>query len=135
VDHKGGCMVAGGVCIGCMMPGFPDRFSPFYKKPPGTSVSSSASRTYGVFVRKLRSLTQQYANREIRWGATEEVPSGWGDIKNPGLAKRALHYFYEKLQYRDAEIPGRTKPHESYADDYEVQAVRAGISTPPDHLR
>jgi hydrogenase small subunit len=135
VDHKGGCMVAGGVCIGCMMPGFPDRFSPFYKKPPGTTVSSSASRTYGVFVRKLRSLTQQYANREIRWGSTKEVPSGWGDVKNPGLGKRALHYFYEKLQFRDSEIPGRTKPYESYSGDYEVQAVRAGISTPPDHLR
>jgi hydrogenase small subunit len=31
INHMGGCMVAGGACIGCTMPGFPDKFSPFYK--------------------------------------------------------------------------------------------------------
>ena len=35
INHMGGCMKAGGVCIGCTMPGFPDKFSPFYKTPPG----------------------------------------------------------------------------------------------------
>ncbi len=37
VDHKGGCMNAGGPCIGCTMPGFPDKFTPFYKRPPQTT--------------------------------------------------------------------------------------------------
>ena len=36
INHMGGCMVAG-ACIGCTMPGFPDKFSPFYKAPPGSS--------------------------------------------------------------------------------------------------
>ena len=35
INHMGGCMVAGGGCIGCTMPGFPDKYSPFYKAPPG----------------------------------------------------------------------------------------------------
>ena len=35
VNHLGGCMVAGGACIGCTMPGFPDKYAPFYKAPPG----------------------------------------------------------------------------------------------------
>ena len=33
-------MKAGGVCIGCTMPGFPDKFAPFYKTPPGAIVST-----------------------------------------------------------------------------------------------
>ena len=34
-NHIGGCMVSGGACIGCTMPGFPDKYAPFYKAPPG----------------------------------------------------------------------------------------------------
>ncbi len=131
VDHKGGCMVAGGVCIGCMMPGFPDRFAPFYKSPPGTLVSSTASRSYGLFVRKLRSITQQFQNRETRWGVDREVPSGWAHVPKPGLGKRLIHYLYEQLQFRSSEVPGRTRPEEGYRGDYEVPAVRAGESRPP----
>jgi hydrogenase small subunit len=131
IDHRGGCMKVGGVCIGCMMPGFPDRFAPFYKRPPGTLVSSSASRSYGLFVRKLRSITQQFGNRETRWDRTQDVPSGWGHVTEPSLPRRALHYFYERLQYRDSERPGRTHPYEAYTGDYEVPAVRKGKSTPP----
>ncbi len=131
IDSKGGCMVAGGVCIGCMMPGFPDRFAPFYKKPPGTLVSSSASTAYGFFVRKLRSLTQEMQNRETSWGITKEVPSGWGHVSKPGLGKRLIHYLYEQLQYRNSEVPGRTRPVEGYPDGYEVPSVRAGKAIPP----
>ena len=47
INHLGGCMNTGGVCIGCTMPGFPDRFAPFYKRPPGSFLSSGASRTVG----------------------------------------------------------------------------------------
>ena len=39
MNHMGGCMKAGGMCIGCTMPGFPDKFAPFYKTPPGAIVS------------------------------------------------------------------------------------------------
>ncbi len=31
----GGCPNVGGICIGCTMPGFPDKFMPFMDAPPG----------------------------------------------------------------------------------------------------
>ena len=38
----GGCPNVGGICIGCTMPGFPDKFMPFMNQPPGSLLSSSA---------------------------------------------------------------------------------------------
>src|SRR5919201_2020602 len=67
VGHMGGCMVAGGVCIGCTMPGFPDKFTPFYKRAPGAAVSGSLSRIVGSLVRPLRRTTELERNREPRW--------------------------------------------------------------------
>src|SRR5713101_513537 len=128
INHLGGCMNTGGICIGCTMPGFPDRFSPFYKRPPGSLVSTSASRTVGSFVRPLRRLTMQFQNREQLWDKRQRVPSGWGNVPEPGLLKRSLHYFYEKLQFLNAEPPGRTKPEEMYTGGYEVPGVRPGQS-------
>ena len=37
----GGCPNVGGICIGCTMPGFPDKFMPFMDEPPGAVLSSS----------------------------------------------------------------------------------------------
>ncbi len=34
----GGCPNVGGICIGCTMPGFPDKFMPFMNQPPGLPV-------------------------------------------------------------------------------------------------
>ena len=51
INHMGGCMNTGGICIGCTMPGFPDRFAPFYKTPPGSAVSTNTSRMLGTFIR------------------------------------------------------------------------------------
>jgi hydrogenase small subunit len=31
----GGCPNVGGICIGCTMPGFPDKFMPFMEAPAG----------------------------------------------------------------------------------------------------
>jgi NiFe hydrogenase small subunit HydA len=50
INHVGGCMNAGGACIGCTMPGFPDKFTPFYKAPPGSLVSSTVSRMVGSLI-------------------------------------------------------------------------------------
>jgi hydrogenase small subunit len=63
----GGCPNVGGICIGCTMPGFPDRFMPFMDEPPGASMSSALIRPYGTLIRKLRSLTNSTANKEPRW--------------------------------------------------------------------
>jgi len=108
-SHMGGCMAAGGPCIGCTMPGFPDKFSPFYKAPPGSAVSSNASRTLGFGIRRLRALTNHSLNRESRWDDLHggDTPSGWGEVKRPGLLDSAVHFFYEKIQFSGARKPGR----------------------------
>ena len=98
INHMGGCMNTGGVCIGCTMPGFPDRFAPFYAKPPGVLLSSTASRTYGQVIRRLRRMTMKFQNREPRWGNAGQVPSGWGHVPKPSPFSRMTHFFYEKWQ-------------------------------------
>ncbi len=35
MDGIGGCPNVGGICIGCTMPGFPDKFMPFMDEPAG----------------------------------------------------------------------------------------------------
>jgi hydrogenase small subunit len=60
----GGCPNVGGVCIGCTMPGFPDKFQPFMDEPPGAKMSSSAVAMYGRAVRALRMFTLASMNRE-----------------------------------------------------------------------
>jgi hydrogenase small subunit len=135
INHVGGCMNTGGICIGCTMPGFPDRFAPFYKRPAGALMSTTGSKTYGSFIRPVRRITMQFQNREPRWDDRGEVPSGWGNVPEPGAFKKGIHYFYEKMQYMGSEPPGRTEPKEQYRGNYEVPAVRAGESTPPENLR
>jgi hydrogenase small subunit len=60
----GGCPNVGGICIGCTMPGFPDKFMPFMNQPPGSLLSSAAVSTYGAAVRALRRFTQASLNKE-----------------------------------------------------------------------
>jgi len=96
INHMGGCMRAGGVCIGCTMPGFPDRFSPFYKMPPGATLSTSGAKLTGLFIRPLRRLTQEFQNRERRWDDTGQVPSGWGHVGEPSGPAKIAHYFYDR---------------------------------------
>jgi hydrogenase small subunit len=63
----GGCPNVGGICIGCTMPGFPDKFMPFMDEPPGATVSTAASGIYGSVIRTLRQMTQSTANKEPGW--------------------------------------------------------------------
>jgi hydrogenase small subunit len=106
INHVGGCMNTGGICIGCTMPGFPDRFAPFYKSPPGSMVSSTMSRTYGAVIRRLRRTTMKYQNREVRWDQEGHVPNAWSAEMKPSLLGKAMHFLYEKLQYRNTVKPG-----------------------------
>ena len=92
-------MNTGGICIGCTMPGFPDAFAPFYKAPPGKTLSGNASRVVGSFIRPLRRISQRKANLTERWAKSGSVPSGWGHVEPVGMLMRAAHYFYRKLQY------------------------------------
>jgi hydrogenase small subunit len=63
----GGCPNVGGICIGCTMPGFPDKFMPFMDEPPGAKVSSTLITVYGALIRSLRSFTQNTLNKEPKW--------------------------------------------------------------------
>jgi len=63
----GGCPNVGGICIGCTMPGFPDKFMPFMNQPPGSLLSSSAVMTYGSAIHALRRFTQASLNKEPAW--------------------------------------------------------------------
>lgn len=102
INHIGGCMNVGGACIGCTMPGFPDRFAPFYKAPPGSLVSSNTQRMIGLFVRPLRRISQRQNNRETRWDREGRIPTAWGAESRVSFLDKAVLTltFYNKLKKR-----------------------------------
>lgn len=63
----GGCPNVGGICIGCTMPGFPDKFMPFMDEPPGARASTSTVASYGKMIRSLREITNSTVNKEPKW--------------------------------------------------------------------
>jgi hydrogenase small subunit len=63
----GGCPNVGGICIGCTMPGFPDKFMPFMDEPPGARLSAAVIGVYGAAIRSLRSITNATVNKEPKW--------------------------------------------------------------------
>ena len=67
INGVGGCANVGGICIGCTMPGFPDKFMPFMNQPPGSLLSSQAVMTYGKAIHALRRYTQASLNLEPVW--------------------------------------------------------------------
>ena len=78
MNGLGGCPNVGGVCIGCTMPGFPDKFMPFMDEPPGARMSTSAVLMYGRTVRALRSFTKSSLEHEPPWRAAgKTLTSGY----------------------------------------------------------
>jgi hydrogenase small subunit len=78
MDGIGGCPNVGGICIGCTMPGFPDKFMPFMDEPPGGSFSSEILKVYGPFIRAMRSITNKTVDTEPRWRHNRpELTSGY----------------------------------------------------------
>jgi hydrogenase small subunit len=74
----GGCPNVGGICIGCTMPGFPDKFMPFMDEPPGGKLSSAAVGWYGKAISALRSITNSTLNKEPKWRHTRpELTTGY----------------------------------------------------------
>jgi hydrogenase small subunit len=63
----GGCPNVGGICIGCTMPGFPDKFMPFMDEPSGGTFSTVAIQPYGRLIRRLRGITNTTLDKEPRW--------------------------------------------------------------------
>ena len=67
MNGMGGCPNVGGICIGCTMPGFPDKFMPFMDEPPGGKLSTNAVGLYGPTMRRLRQLTTRTLDKEPKW--------------------------------------------------------------------
>ena len=109
INGVAGCMKSGGICIGCTMPGFPDKFAPFYKEPPGAKFSGTISRVNGTVIGTLRRLSQRQANMTPRWKKQGSIPSGWAQVEALSPIDRAFSYFYEKVQYLGSQKPGSRK--------------------------
>jgi len=67
INGVGGCPNVGGICIGCTMPGFPDKFMPFMDEPPGAKASTLVSGLYGGLIRALRRITMRTLDQEPKW--------------------------------------------------------------------
>jgi hydrogenase small subunit len=108
VNHHGGCMVAGGPCIGCTMPGFPDKYSPFHKAPPGSALSGGISKVYGGAIRRMRRMSMKTGNREPIWDRADHVPSAWDRAADSarGPQDKVISFFYKKLQYKGSVNQG-----------------------------
>lgn len=110
INGMGGCMNTGGPCIGCTMPGFPDKFSPFYKASPGSVISSNTSRLTGMTIRRLRNMSRKNLNRSMVTDRRGNASSGWTfNEPKPNAFDKAEHYFYEKWQFWGTAKPGSRK--------------------------
>jgi hydrogenase small subunit len=136
INHMGGCMVAGGPCIGCTMPGFPDKFSPFYKAPPGSALSGGVARTTGAAVRRLRRMTMRADNYEPIWDRAGKVPTAYArEQDQPTTASKAMGFFYKKLQYHgtvDLAKRNRVQPQPRSLDILSRRPETISRYTPPD---
>ena len=84
----GGCPNVGGVCIGCTMPGFPDKFMPFMQEPPGARMSTSAVLMYGRTVRALRKFTRASLEQEPAWRSKDSSSTADADPPPSPLVER-----------------------------------------------
>ena len=118
INGIGGCPNVGGVCIGCTMPGFPDKFMPFLEEPPGAQLSTTAVVMYGKTVRALRNFTRASLNREPDWRnpngkqRADKDPLAVPILEpaTPGSMRRRPHHFegtYHRHddKDRDAQTP------------------------------
>lgn len=77
IDGNGGCMSMGGICIGCTMPGFPDRFAPFFERPEpgfGADLPAVTQPVAGGFLRRMRSMGGRHRRRSDEAVATTAGP-------------------------------------------------------------
>ena len=88
MNGLGGCPNVGGICIGCTMPGFPDKFMPFMDEPPGNKLSTNVIRAWGATLRKLRGATAHVVDQEPKW--RKPVPSSLPAPNAPGSSPLQL---------------------------------------------
>ena len=64
----GGCPNVGGICIGCTMPGFPDKFMPFMDAPPGSALVDQGGGHVGrCRCANCAAITNTAVNKEPKW--------------------------------------------------------------------
>ncbi|MGI8684452.1 MAG: hydrogenase expression protein HypE [Acidimicrobiales bacterium] len=86
IDGNGGCMAVGGICIGCTMPGFPDRFSPFFERPDltaGAAVAEVTQPVAGGFLRRMRMVRGRHRRGDEAVPAADGRPRMQADRTEP----------------------------------------------------
>jgi hydrogenase small subunit len=86
VGGVGGCPNVGGICIGCTMPGFPDKFMPFMRPDPWGNAAANFQRFgYGPVFRYFRARTlAKHFDREPPWrDPTPRSQTGYGSGERP----------------------------------------------------
>ena len=106
MNGMGGCPNVGGICIGCTMPGFPDKFMPFMDEPPGGKLSTTVVQAWGSTLRKLRSVTSHTVDQEPKW-------------RKPGreLAHRRQAHLVDSRHSNDVRKTGAPDNHKIGGDD------------------
>ena len=108
IDGHGGCMSVGGICIGCTMPGFPDRFAPFFQRPDlaTEALAETAPPTGGGFLRRMRLMR----GRHPRAGEAAVVaPGPPARPRRPRSTAAGSHPFY-RLGTGPVAPPGGAGP-------------------------
>ena len=105
INGRGGCMTAGGACIGCTMPGFPDRFTPFYQSVAGSAVTA-LSREAPSRLHALHALHVLDPGSAGQLMADAPPPtaaelSGWSFVDRPGEADGGDEPFYDRWRPRE----------------------------------
>jgi len=80
INGIGGCPNAGGICIGCTMPGFPDKFMPFMEADGWGNTAANFQRfTYGPLFRyfRKRNLKIKYEVEPAWRGSSTSLESGY----------------------------------------------------------
>jgi len=95
IDGRGGCMQMGGICIGCTMPGFPDKFSPITAMPTDGHFSSTTSRVVGGAIRRMRSASRVDTGTKSRCGASETASGS----RRAATVPKTIHRFYSKRHH------------------------------------
>jgi hydrogenase small subunit len=119
INGRGGCPNVGGICIGCAMPGFPDRFMPFMDTPMLVKMSLSFPRfTYGPLLNMLRKQAIKRNSMEPEWRRpSDELMSGyepaWEQEREPKKlfhekytvgGRQARYYEFSRSEYARVEI-------------------------------
>lgn len=106
VAGRGGCPNVGGICIGCTMPGFPDRFLPFMDTPNLVKLSLVFPRfTYGPVLNMLRKQAIKRNSQEPAWRRqSDELISGYDPVWKTERAPRTLMHEKYSVGGREARF-------------------------------